>query len=164
MPISFFHGFEAAEPATRDFYPDQVQKLLAYIDGREAEDEQSGGEQNVALRLETHLVKGKGGTAAAIRYTDDPNAPAMTIREEDVLQNFPWTYSVLLDQLKARYVDFLANKAFKKHKKRIDQDRKCTIVRLMNPRNPEKTTTQKFYSPNVFVEFDKIYKRRRPAK
>lgn len=30
MPISFFHGFEAAEPITRFDYPLQVQNLLAY--------------------------------------------------------------------------------------------------------------------------------------
>ncbi len=60
MPISFYHGFETAEPVTRADYPEQVQRLLAYLDDREASDPEDGTGQNVALRLETRLVRAKG--------------------------------------------------------------------------------------------------------
>ena len=38
MPISFYHGFEAAEPATTSNYPEQISKLLAYLDALEQQD------------------------------------------------------------------------------------------------------------------------------
>jgi hypothetical protein len=93
MPISFYHGFEAAEPATRADYPVQVQKLLAYLDARKATDTDDAGGQHVALRLETRLVRGKDTAAVEFRYTDDPNAPAIAMRQEDILKNYPMTFS-----------------------------------------------------------------------
>jgi hypothetical protein len=64
MPISFFHGFESVEPATRAHYPMQVQKLLEYLDGVEAANDAGPiGRQNVTLKLETKLVRGKGEAA-----------------------------------------------------------------------------------------------------
>jgi hypothetical protein len=58
MPISFYHGFEAAEPVSRLHYPSQVQKLLDYLDSLEARDSLDS-RQPVVLRLETSLVRSK---------------------------------------------------------------------------------------------------------
>jgi hypothetical protein len=55
MPISFYHGFEAAEPAARMRYSEQVQKLLAYLDSLEREDIADNSKQHVALRLENKV-------------------------------------------------------------------------------------------------------------
>jgi len=60
MPISFYHGFEAAEPATTRDYPvvTTYTSLLAYLDAREAvESEDTDSGQHIALRLETKLVR-----------------------------------------------------------------------------------------------------------
>jgi hypothetical protein len=109
MPISFYHGFDAAEPVTRAHYPEQVQRLLAYLDALEAQVVEDAARQHVALRLETKLVRGKDTASVAFRWTDDPAAPAMTVREEDVLKNYPMTYRDLADAMKRRYEDFLEN-------------------------------------------------------
>ena len=53
MPISFFHGFEAAEPTSRAAYPAQIQKLLEYLDAVESQDMGNECQQHVALRLQT---------------------------------------------------------------------------------------------------------------
>ena len=92
MPISFYHGFEAAEPTSRVHYPEQIQKLLAFLDMLERGDTIEEGRQHVALRLETKLVRGKDACSVAFRWTDDPTAPVLTVREEDVLKNYPMTY------------------------------------------------------------------------
>jgi len=84
MPISFYHGFEAAEPVSRAHYPEQVQKLSAYIDEREETDSNDNQGQHVALHIETKFVRGKDAAPVEFRFTDDPNAPAVFIREEDV--------------------------------------------------------------------------------
>ena len=117
MPISFYHGFETAKPATRAHYPEQVQRLLTYLDALEAQPPEEGAKQHVALRMETKLVRGKDASAVAFQSTDNPTAPAMTVREEDILKNYPMTYRDLADTMKRRYDNFLENRAFHKSDK-----------------------------------------------
>ena len=161
MPISFYHGFESAEPASRAHYPEQVQKLLAFLDSLD-EEESGDGHQHVALRLETKLVRGKDTAAVAFRWTDDPSAPALAVREEDALKNYPMTYRDLANALKRRYSDFLENKAFHKLRLGFEKEKKYSIVRLLNPGNP-KSSKQRFYNPNILAEFDKHYERRKKS-
>jgi len=162
MPISFYHGFEAAEPATRTQYPEQVQRLLEYLDGLEETPADESGKQHVALRMETKLVRGKDTAAVAFRWTDDPNAPAITVREEDILKNYPMTYRDLVNTVKRRYENFLENKDFHKIRQALEKDSKYVIVRLLHPANPT-SSRQRFYNHNILQEFDRHYIRRTKA-
>lgn len=162
MPISFYHGFEAAEPATRTHYPEQIQRLLTYLDNIESQPIEEGAKQHVALRMETKLVRGKDTSAVAFRWTDDPNAPAITVREEDIFKNYPMTYRDLANAMKRRYDDFLENKAFHKIRQALEKDNKYVIVRLLHPTNPN-SSRQRFYNPNILSEFDKHYTKRKKA-
>lgn len=83
--------------------------MLAYLDACEATDTDDAGGQHVALRLETRLVRGKDTAAVEFRYTDDPNAPAVAMRQEDILKNYPMTYDLLTAALAKRYSDFMVN-------------------------------------------------------
>ena len=160
MPISFYHGFETAEPVTRAHYPEQVQRLLTYLDALEAQPPEDGAKQHVALRMETKLVRGKDTSSVEFRWTDDPTAPAMTVREEDILKNYPMTYRDLADTMKRRYENFLENRAFHKIRQTLEKDSKYAIVRLLHPANP-RSSRQRFYNPNILQEFDKNYARRK---
>lgn len=159
MPISFYHGFETAEPASRAHYPEQVQKLLAYLDSLEEEPVEAEAKQHVALRLETKLVRGKDARSVAFRWTDDPSAPAITVREEDIFKNYPLTYRDLADKMKRRYEHFLENKVFHKLRQALEKESKYAIVRLLHPSNP-RSARQRFYNANILQEFDKHYTRR----
>ena len=160
MPISFYHGFEAAEPVTRAHYPEQIQRLLAYLDNLEKRPDEEAGRQHVALRLETKLVRGKDTAAVAFRWTDDPNAPAITVREEDILKNYPMTYRTLADAMKERYEDFVENRAFHRIRQALEKNKKYVIVRVLHPANPT-SSRQRFYGSNILQEFDKHYARRK---
>jgi hypothetical protein len=165
MPLSFYHGFEAAAPVSVSLYSEQMQRLLAYIDTLESaqpEQEPKTGHQSFALRLETHLVRGKDAQSLAFRWSDDPSAPAVALREEDILKNYPWTYRVLTDNLKRRYSDFLENRAYHAIRRPLESDRKLVLTRSLNPANP-RTSKQLFFSPNIVNEFDKHYQRRTKA-
>lgn len=159
MPISFYHGFESAEPASRAVYPEQVQKLLAYLDGLAEQESDVGCKQHVALRLETKLVRGKDAAALSFRWTDDPSAPMLTVREEDVLRNYPLTYADLTKAMRRRYQNFLENGTFHEIRKKLESETKYVIVRALHPGNPT-TSKQRFYNPNILQEFDKHYERR----
>jgi hypothetical protein len=160
MPISFYHGFESAEPASRAHYPEQVQKLLAFLDDLEAADNEENGTQHVALRLETKLVRGKDATSVVFRWTDDPAAPEVAVREEDVLKNYPMTYRDLTTALRRRYSNFVENQEYHMLRKAVEKERKYSLVRVLNPINPS-SSRQRFYNPNIMQEFDKRYERRK---
>lgn len=162
MPISFYHGFEAADPATRAHYPEQIQRLLAYLDSLDVDDPSPEAKQHVSLRLETKLVRGKDACSVAFRYTDDPAAPAVAVREEDVLKNYPLTYRELANTMKRRYENFVESRDFHRRRKELEDESKFAIVRTLNPNNP-KSSKQRFYNANILQEFDKIYTRRKKS-
>jgi hypothetical protein len=162
MPISFYHGFEAAEPATRAHYPEQIQRLLTYLDSLDEVPGDPAAKQHVALRLETKLVRGKDPAAVEFRWTDDPSAPAVTLREEDVLKNYPLTYRDLTATLKTRYEDFRENTDYHRIRRPLEKDSKLVNVRVLHPANPT-SSRQRFYSPNILREFDKHYRRRKKS-
>lgn len=162
MPISFYHGFESAEPVSRAKYPDQIQKLLAYLDKLVEEEPDEDCKQHVALRLETTLVRGKDAAAVSFRWTDDPSAPVLTVREEDVLKNYPMTYNDLRQAMHRRYDNFVENRGFHALRKKLEAEKKFAIVRSLHPANP-KSSKQRFYNANILQEFDKHYQRRKKA-
>jgi hypothetical protein len=159
MPISFYHGFEVARPVSLTKYPEQVKRLLAYLDGLEAETEEYEGRQHITLRLETKLVRGKGASAIGFQWTDDPSAPALTVRDEDVLKNYPWTYDKLVNRLRERYENFLKNSEFHQILRILEKEKNFATLRELHPGNL-KSPKRTFYNPNIVQEFDKHYVRR----
>ena len=159
MPLSFYHGFEAAEPATRAAYPEQVRKLLSYLDALQETDNGAEGTQHVAMRIETKFVRAKDASSVAFRWTDDPDAPAIIVHEEDLMKNYPLKYAQLTDLLKRRYSNFMITAKYHKIRREVEKDRKYAIERLLDPSNP-KSSRQRFYNANIVHEFDKHYKLR----
>lgn len=162
MPISFYHGFESVLPPTDALYPEQVNRLLAYLDALQEEDAplEENSSQHLALRMETRLVRGNKEEAPEFKWTNDPAAPAIALREEDVAKNYPLTYRELTNALRRRYSNFRENRSYHRIRKEIEQENKYCLVRLLNPNNP-KSTKQRFYNPNIFQEFDKHYEKRK---
>lgn len=162
MPISFYHGFDAVQPAADALYPEQVTRLLEYLDNLQQEDAplEDMSTQHVALRLETRLVRGNKPEAVEFKWTNDPSAPTIALREEDVTKNYPLTYRELTDALRRRYSNFLENRQYHRLRSEIEKENKYCLVRLLNPNNPN-SSKQRFFNPNIFQEFDKYYERRK---
>ena len=121
------------------------------------------GEDIGALVIYTREeFRGKEIQAMGFRWTDDPSAPAVALREEDVLKTYPWTYRVLTDNLRKRYSDFIENNSYHAIRRPLEGNKKLVLTRSLNPDNPT-TSRQRFYSPNIVNEFDKHYHRRTKA-
>lgn len=162
MPLSFYHGFEAAAPTSVSRYSEQMQRLIAYLDSldhSQPETTPEAARQDFALHLETRLVRGKDAQALAFRWTDDPSAPAVALREEDVLKAYPWTYRILTDNLKKRYSDFRENNIYHDIRRPLEQNKKLVLTRSLHPSDPT-SSKQRFYSPNIVNDFDNHYQRR----
>jgi hypothetical protein len=158
MPLSFYHGFEAITATSLSKHPEQVQRLITYLDSLT---EQAEGQTNmrIAMRIETKLVRAKDASSIQFRWTNDPNAPAVRMAEEDVLRNYPLTYRSLMYLLRCRYSDFKAGKQYNRLLNRFEQETKYCITRVLNPMNP-KSSKQRFYNSNIIGEFDKHYTKR----
>ena len=158
MPLSFYHGFEAITATSVTKHPEQVKRLIAYLDALSAQPE-SDSTKHVALRIETKFVRSKDVSAVPFRWTDDPKAPTVRLSEEDVLRNYPLTYRDLRKLLHRRYCDLRETGEFHRVRKKIEQGKKYCITRVLDPRNP-RSSRQRFYNPNIVIEFDKHYKKR----
>lgn len=155
MPLSFYHGFETAEVISVTPLSQQAQRFLAFMTSATSGSD-SGSPHYVTLGIETRIVKGKGSDGLAVKWTSDPNAPAVTLREEDVLQRYPYDSAELATQLKQRYQDIKLDKRYYKIKKPLDSDDKYCKVRYLDPKNP-KSGSKKFYGTEVFKVFDLHY-------
>jgi hypothetical protein len=164
MPLSFYHGFEAVVAASVSNYSDQESRLLSYLqqlDAAAANDDETGdGDGVVSMHIKTTLMRGKGDDAVAFRWSDDENAPVVSISEEDVLKSYTLDYKSLTAQLRRRYSDFVENNDYHKVRKLHESEKKYCIERLLDPGNP-RSSKKRFYNSNIFSEFDKHYTKRK---
>lgn len=164
MPLSFYHGFEAVEPVSINSYNEQTRNFLRYLETVEkahAETDVAG--HQVTVCIETKFVRGKAGDALPFHWTDDPNAPAVQYKEEDVFKKYSLDYSKLVQQLRSRYANFKTDPKFHRLKKQIErQGEKFCIDRYLDPIR-KSGTPKRFYSTEVFKELDKHYQCRSAA-
>jgi len=164
MPLSFYHGFESAEPVSLNGYNEQTRNFLRYLETLEekhASDDVSG--HQVTVCIETKFARAKSGDGMPFRWTEDPNAPAVTVKEEDVFKQYSLDYSALVLRLRERYTDFKSDDKFHRIKRRLNQEGKpFCIERYLDPIH-KLGIPKWFYSPAVFKELDKHYTRRSAA-
>lgn len=161
MPLSFFHGFEIAESASVTTYSDQMKNFLQYLATVEKEvAPEEGDAHSVTLCLETKFVRSKDAGSLPFKFTDDPDAPTMTVKEEDVLQRYPYSYTALTKALTERYSDFRASKQYHDIRKPLESQPKYCKVRLLDPSNP-RGSKKRFYTSEIFKEFDKHYTKKK---
>jgi len=98
----------------------------------------------------------KSSVGTSIQITDDPNAPVVRIKEENILKEYPLDYLTLAQNLRLRYKNFKMNTEFHKLKKEFKKDKKLCRKRYLNPNNP-KTSSQDFYSLAIYKKFDQHY-------
>lgn len=158
MPISFQHGFDTVESISSVHRNEQVDNLLEYICDLE-KNQPADSTQRVAIYIETKLVRDRGATAVEFQWTDDPSAPAMLVREEDALKNYPMTYKQLTEKMKSRYSDFIMNMTYHRLRKGLEDNQKYCMTRLLDPERPQ-GIRKRFYNANIFQEFDQHYRRR----
>ena len=89
MPLSFYHPFEALQPAVAS-YNESTKNFLKYLQTIEAKHRNAeAGDHQVTVRVETRISRAKGEDAVQWRYTDNPDAPEMRITEEDIRKTHP---------------------------------------------------------------------------
>ncbi|SMN17453.1 hypothetical protein CRYPA_1787 [uncultured Candidatus Thioglobus sp.] len=158
MPLSFFRDFDSASGEALN---SNEKKLLNYIKAAEEKYESDGKESeeyNLALRIDVKFQKAKSKSGIPVNITNDPDAPAVRLSEEYIMEKFPWDFGVLTTRLKKRYNDFKSNHDYHAIRKNLEDNPKLCHQRLYNPGNPN-SGKKIIYNPNIVKEFDKHYKK-----
>lgn len=157
MPIGFVSapGTATAIPASTD--EAKLVRYLAEVIRASRSDEDR--DFNVALEIDLSFKRAPSDAVAAIAVTTDPNAPKVTLSEEDIRKTYPWDYRELARRLRNRYSDFKATPKFHGIRKPLMSDQRYVRTRYLDPGNP-KSGRKDFYNPNIVSEFDKHYTRR----
>lgn len=98
-------------------------------------------------------------TGGRLRITDNPQAPEVRVKEDDLLKEFSLDSRTLVAELRKRYSNFKSNDAYHKIRRSV-MDKGFCVTRTLNPRNA-KSPKQAFYSPRIYKEFDKYYKKQK---
>ena len=92
-----------------------------------------------------------------LQITDDPNAPAIRLEEEEILKKkYPLNYRALIKELIARYIDFKINHGFHILRRELMKDKDLCRTRYLDPSN-QGGSSKDFYSPKILFKFDKHY-------
>ena len=157
MPMAFVRNVHTADGVTLN---GQERQLLEYLQTtKDNTVEDPGSDYSVALEVDLRLKRTSGDSFAAVRITNDPEAVAVRLEEEDFRDRYPWSYEILCTQLSNRYGDFLQNKKYYRIRKTLEQDPRFCRERLLDPSNPS-GTKKRFYSPGIVREFDGHYRRK----
>ena len=105
------------------------------------------------------IIAGKSKNGLGVQITDDPNAPAMRLEEEEILKKkYPLDYRALVKELSKTYSDFKINSKFHKLRKELMKGEKLSRTRYLDPNNT-KSSRKDFYSPNIVKKFENDYKK-----
>lgn len=162
--VYFRHGAKS-EPATSDDLQQFIKREIdivkdAWLSGIRKVVEAPEGSQIMVLPADA--VVSESGDSQGVRIVDDPNAPAVVLREEDILKNFPYDYRRLTQKIRQRYSDFIENNHYHEIRRPLESNSQYCYTRLIDPNNP-KSGKKRFYNPDILNEFDKHYTKKKEA-
>ncbi|AXA36918.1 hypothetical protein BRCON_2141 [Candidatus Sumerlaea chitinivorans] len=155
MPLSFV----APPPSLEAIQLNRQEKsFLAFLDRLTPEQEDPAARYSVAVNVEVRFVRSKAASAPSVRVTNDPNAPAVRLSEEQIRERYPWDYKELTNRCRQRYSDFKVDQKYHQLRKSLESDRRFAHERRLDPEKPRPKKI--FYAPAILEQFDKHYHRR----
>ena len=111
MPLAFFKEHDTATVVDLTAGQMNIAKYIAdlYEKGNGHSNE---NEYAITLEFDIKLKKSTLPTAARLALSDNPDAIPITLTEEDIRKQYPWSYKELTERLSKRYTDFKQNKQF----------------------------------------------------
>lgn len=108
MPLSFVTPPAVTEAVELN---KQEKSFLRYVKSLEEDEPDPNARYAVAINLEVHFVRSKFVSATPVRLTNDPNAIAVQLTEEQIRERYPWDYHELTSRCRERYSDFKVEKS-----------------------------------------------------
>lgn len=129
MPLSFVTPPSATEAIQLN---KEEKRFLRFLDSLVGKNDDPSARYSVAVNVEVHFVKSKGSTATQVQVTNDPNAPAVRITEEQIHERYPWDYAELTNRCRSRYLNFKATGDYHKIRKELESDKRFAHVRKLD--------------------------------
>ncbi|BCX11793.1 MAG: hypothetical protein KatS3mg067_0731 [Thermosynechococcus sp.] len=156
MPLSFVAPPRTAEAVELN---KEEKDFLRYVNRLDSGDSDPNGKYSVTINIELRFVRSKSVSANPVRVTNDPNAPALRLTDEQIRERYPWDYRRLTEECKQRYANFKVDKKYHQLRKSWESDQRFAHVRHLDPQKPE-SPKKIFYSQAILSEFDKQYEPR----
>jgi hypothetical protein len=153
MPLSFIappSAFEAVHLSKEE------KNFLQYINDIKPADEDPDARYSVAVNVVVRFTRSKAVDAQMVRITNDPNALAIRLTEEQICEKYPWDYDELSKRCKERYEGFKMNGEYHKIRKQYENDNRFAHIRLLDPKKSE-SGKKIFFNPSILNKFDKHY-------
>ena len=137
-------GFVGPARTTVTAYPVRQRDLLKELSSLANVHESADSGYSVVMHVQVELIRGISG-GGNIGLTNDPNAPKVSISDDEALKAFPATYKDLVESCKTRFPDFKQNDRFHSAMKKVNSNPKCVYVRKLDP-TANKSSTKRFYN------------------
>ena len=145
LPLSFEGvGEGLAIPARRS---KQMANLMAYLD-RASDDHplREGNPYAASLRIETRIVGSRNKDATAVRLGGGPDAPVVSLSDEEMLRGWPLDYDAMRARVKTRMPAIKFNNEFHAAVRGLKGNQRMVLRRSLDPRDPNCTSNKEFYS------------------
>ncbi len=143
MPLSFLPPPSSVEGVQLNAEEEQ---FLSFLNQTARAEENSELGYHIMVKVEIRFVQSEQAQALPVRVTDDPDAPAVRLTEEQM-------------QCQQRYSNFKIKDTYHNIRKRLENDGNYCYVRFLDPSNPV-SKSKKFYNPKILQEFDKEYEKK----
>lgn len=133
-------------------------KFLKFLEKQGVGGHDDTGKFAVSVNIHVKLSRVPTEGDLAVRITNDPTATQVSLTDDQMLQKFPYNYSLLVSELKKRYpAKFIVNSEFYLYKRRIEQNPAMCTKRYLDPKK-KSGSAMKWYSQAALQEFDKYYR------
>ena len=103
-------GFAGTAQTVVSKYPVRQRQLLKELSDLATSSDSSVSGYAIAMQIRVELNRGLSG-GGNIGLTSDPNAPKVSISDDEALKTFPTSYNELVDECRSRYPRFQAKQS-----------------------------------------------------
>jgi hypothetical protein len=153
MPLSFVEMPNQIDALVLNAHE---RNFLTFLDSLEKPNPNPNSAYSITVNVEVKFTRSKAKDALNVQMTNDPNAPAVRVTEEQIREKYPWDYSKLTSACRTQLPGFKEDSKYHAIRKKLAVDPHFGTIRYLDPGNP-KSSRKPFFNPNIMKEMVKHY-------
>ena len=145
------------------FHYAEEKNFLSFLEALDKPQADPDSPYSVTVNIELKFTRSKAKDALVAQITNDPDAIAVRLKDEQIREKYPWDYQRLTVECAKRYSDFDQDKTYHTVRKGLHNDSRFGAIRYLDPGNP-KSAKKPFFNPNILNEMDKHYTKKAAAR
>jgi hypothetical protein len=131
-------------------------KFLGFLEYIDSNDVDPTSQYSVTVNIQIAITRSKAKDSLKAHITNDPNATAIRITEDQKREKYPLDYKELTEECRARYTDFKVVSKYHSLRKAMYGNESFCDTHFLDPRNI-KSQKKVLFNQDIFFEFDKHY-------